>query len=205
MFAGSDMQNSLHEKLKTWIKRSNKVVFFRKDFEDAGEYRQVSRVLSELEKQDVIVRAGYGVYTKPVPANRREEVLKVIKGKLGKRVNRTVEVGGVVYRLGKRNHVKRNAHTHLDALKLLRAQTIVRTVPMEKIRRQSLENMAHWKAKGTWCSAYDEWTKLLTSGTDAEIAAVMTGQDQNSNRLRQSSPYAGLLDQKTLENILATA
>jgi hypothetical protein len=170
-----------------------------------GNYRHVSRVLNELEKQEVIVRAGYGLYTKPVEAERRDEVVNEIKGRLGKRVNRIVEVGGVTYRLGKRDDQKRNAHDRLDALKLLHAQTIVRTVAMTKIRKQSLDNLGRWKAKGTWCSAYDEWVQLMTSGTDAEIAAVMTGQDQNSNRLRQSSPYAGLLDQQTLDQIRAAA
>jgi hypothetical protein len=204
MFAGVTMHTSIQEIIKDRIKRSKKTVFFRRDFEGVGTYRHVSRVLSELENQQLIVRAGYGVYTKPVALERREQVLGEIKTKLGRRVNRLVEVGGITYRLGRRQPTKPNAHTELDKLKLARALEILRTVEMKKIREKSLENLRRWKEKGTWCSAYDEWTNLMRNGTDAEVSAVMSGTDENSNRLRQSSPYAGLLDQQTRERIRET-
>ena len=198
------MQNSLQERLKNRIRRSNEVIFFRKDFEGEGAYRQVSRVLSELEKQEVIVRAGYGLYTKPIGPDRRDAVLREIMSKLGKRVKRVVEVGGVTYHLGRNNQPKRNAQSVLDDYKLLRAETVLKTFDMQTIREKSLDNLQRWKSKGTWCSAYDEWTELMARCSDAEIIEAMTGRDENSNRLRQSSPYTGLLDQKIVEALRAS-
>jgi hypothetical protein len=202
--AGLSMQNSLQERLKNRIRQSSKVVFFRKDFEGEGGYRQVSRALSKLEKQEVIVRAGYGLYTKPIGPDRRDAVLSEIKSKLGKRVKRVVEVGGITYQLGRSNQPKRNAQSILDDFKLLRAETVLKTIDMKTIREKSLDNLQRWKSKGTWCSAYDEWAELMARGEDAEVIEAMTGRDENSNRLRQSSPYTGLLDQEIVDALRAS-
>jgi hypothetical protein len=58
-----------------------------------------------------------------------------------------------------------------------------------------------WKAQGTWVSAYDEWTAILTTGSDGELFAAMLGRDDQSNRLRQSMPYVGLLSQEEVKRI----
>ncbi len=43
-------------------------VFVRSDFDKFGDYRQVSRAVRDLTKSGVLVRVGYGVYTKARPS-----------------------------------------------------------------------------------------------------------------------------------------
>lgn len=81
------------------------------------------------------------------------------------------------------------------------ARLITEKFAMPVIRYRSLENMARWQKNGVWVSAFEEWRELLTSGTAQQVLAVMTGQDEKSNRLRQSAPYAGLLTQAEVEAI----
>lgn len=94
-----------------------------------------------------------------------------------------------------------NAQDVQDQRKLRMATLIVERFPLDMIRSRSLENLDRWIKNGVWVSAFDEWRHLLTHGNDAQVIAVMTGLDQNSNRLRQSAPYAGLLTQSEVEAI----
>jgi hypothetical protein len=45
---------------------------------------------------------------------------------------------------------------------------------------------------------YAEWQEILESATDGELFAAMLGRDENSNRLRQSPPYVGLLPREVV-------
>lgn len=86
----------------------------------------------------------------------------------------------------------------LDQFKLRAARHIVQAVDMTQIRAMSLANLDRWNAAGVWCSAHDEWRTLMAAGSDAEVIAAMTGEDEKSNRLRQSPPYTGILDLDTV-------
>jgi hypothetical protein len=94
-------------------------------------------------------------------------------------------------------------HKQLDRFKLLTAMAVLEVVPLEQIRSSSLANLDRWNAKGVWCSAHDEWRALMTSGTDEEVIASMTGLDDRANRLRQSPPYVGLLGREERVRLLA--
>lgn len=91
--------------------------------------------------------------------------------------------------------------SQLDEYKLRLGEAVVRTVDMKLVRRKSLENLARWKANGVWCSAYDEWYVLMTEASDDKIRAVLTGRNEDANRLRQSPPYTGILDQRLVVEI----
>lgn len=92
---------------------------------------------------------------------------------------------------------KRNSHDQLDEFKLRCAIAILQTADLSTIRAKSLANMDRWRAKGTWVSAHDEWREIMTNRSDAEVIAAMTGRDQKANRLRQSAPYTGIIDEVT--------
>lgn len=64
-----------------------------------------------------------------------------------------------------------------------------------------LANLHRWKRQGTWISAYDEWQQILESESDGALFAVMLGRDEESNRLRQSVPFVGLLSREQVEAI----
>lgn len=99
--------------------------------------------------------------------------------------------------------VELNSHEILDEFKLRMAEATLQWADLQTIRARSLSNLQRWKEKGTWGPAYDEWVALLMTGSDAEVLAIMTGHDGNANRMRQSSPYAGIVDQDTREQIWA--
>jgi len=94
-----------------------------------------------------------------------------------------------------------NAHVKLDRLKLRLSMAVLDQVEISTVRSVSLANLERWKGQGTWGGTYDEWAILMTSGTDAEIITAMTSPDENSNRLRQSPPYVGILDQDTVRRL----
>jgi hypothetical protein len=95
----------------------------------------------------------------------------------------------------------RSAHQELDELKRLLALAVVRQCTPREIRAQSLANLHRWKKQGSWVSAYDEWEDILDRGNDGELFAAMLGRDEESNRLRQSPPYVGLLSRDEVRRL----
>lgn len=55
---------------------------------------------------------------------------------------------------------------------------------------------------GFCVSAHEEWRALVAHGSDMHVIAAMTSSDGNVNRLRQSSPYAGLITQEKRHKLL---
>jgi antitoxin component of MazEF toxin-antitoxin module len=96
---------------------------------------------------------------------------------------------------------RRNAQDRLDDFKRQIALEVVRSNSVDEIRRRSLENLERWGSNGVWCSAYDDWRRILESGEDGALYAAMVGQDQEANRLRQSPPYMGLLSDTVTERL----
>ncbi|PRC92008.1 hypothetical protein [Solimicrobium silvestre] len=194
------MKTSIKEQIKASLKASRKQVFLRADFTHFGEYRQVTRALSSLASEGLINRVGYGIYCRKMGSDSQtNQIVGKIKSRLGKRVNRLIQLGEISIRLGQPQPP--NAQVSLDAFKLRLAQEIIRQVEFSDIREKSLANLSRWKLNGVWSSAYDEWEQLMKSGSEAKIMAIMIGQDEDANRLRQSAPYTGLLDQQTVERV----
>jgi antitoxin component of MazEF toxin-antitoxin module len=98
-----------------------------------------------------------------------------------------------------------SSHAALDELKRSLSLAVIRRCTPQEIRAQSLANLHRWKTRGTWVSAYDEWTAILERGSDGELFAAMLGRDDQSNRLRQSMPYVGLLSQEEVKRIYEEA
>ena len=98
-----------------------------------------------------------------------------------------------------------SSHLKLDELKRSLSLAVIRHCTPQEIRAQSLANLYRWNAQGTWVSAYDEWTAILERGSDGELFAAMLGRDDQSNRLRQSMPYVGLLPQEEVKRIYEEA
>lgn len=98
-----------------------------------------------------------------------------------------------------------SGHPELDHLKLLSARAVLAAVDLSTIRAKSLANLDRWNSNGVWCSAHDEWRLLLSQGSDEAIIAVMTGLNENANRLRQSPPYVGLVTREKRRSLLVEA
>lgn len=74
----------------------------------------------------------------------------------------------------------------------------------ERVIGKALSNLDSWishrdaSAPG---SAYQEWLGLLQAHTPEEIAARIVSTDQDAVRLRQSSPFAGILSPREIWSI----
>lgn len=51
-------------RIQSRLKRSKRYVFTRDDFKDIAGYDQIGRALRTLVKEGVLLKVGYGVYTK---------------------------------------------------------------------------------------------------------------------------------------------
>lgn len=198
------MQYSLKDRMKASIRRSPKRLFLRQDLSFGGQARHVSRVLRELEQENLLQRVGQGIYLRAGTQAPIEELLREIRSRLGSRVNRLVTLGEVTVHLGVTAAKTRNRQSELDVFKLRLAEKVVEKIDLNTIRSRGLANLARWKRSNVWCSAYDEWRSLLEGGSDQDIVSVMTGKDDGSNRLRQSPPYVGLLDRSLVEQLRET-
>jgi antitoxin component of MazEF toxin-antitoxin module len=95
----------------------------------------------------------------------------------------------------------RSGHQALDELKRSIALEVVRRFSASQIRAQILANLHRWRSKGTWVSAYDDWKRLAESGDDGALFAAMLGRDDESDRLRQSMPFVGLLPKEVVRKL----
>ncbi|KAL0630832.1 hypothetical protein Q9L58_010313 [Maublancomyces gigas] len=77
------------------------------------------------------------------------------------------------------------------------AEAVLQMADLPTIRAVSLSNLERWKAKGTWGRAYEEWRQIMEQAPDHELIHIMTGDGDEPNRLRQSAPYAGIIDEET--------
>ncbi|MCC6901740.1 MAG: hypothetical protein IT377_22405 [Polyangiaceae bacterium] len=93
------------------------------------------------------------------------------------------------------------AHDALDELKRRIALSVVSAFTANQIRAHGLANLHRWRQSGVWMSAYDEWQSILERAADGELFAAMLGQDEQSNRLRQSAPYVGMLPRASVERL----
>lgn len=59
-------------------------------------------------------------------------------------------------------------------------------------------NLAQWSAdrQGQLAPAHREWMALLDRASAEELAALIASDDEEADRLRSSSPFAGVIDQR---------
>lgn len=94
-----------------------------------------------------------------------------------------------------------NQHDSLDHMKHRISCEVLSRFPLSTIRDRSRENLKRWFDQGTWGQPYDEWMKIIDSNDDLALISRMVGLDEDSNRLRQSMPYVGMLEQSLVRNI----
>jgi antitoxin component of MazEF toxin-antitoxin module len=94
-----------------------------------------------------------------------------------------------------------SSHDLLDELKLKLASEVVSRFAPKLIRAQGLANLSRWKKSGAWGPVYAEWQEILESASDGDLFVVMLGREANSNRLRQSPPYVGLLPREVVKRL----
>jgi antitoxin component of MazEF toxin-antitoxin module len=94
-----------------------------------------------------------------------------------------------------------SSHAMLDELKRKLASEVVSRFTPNLIRAHGLANLSRWKKSGVWGPVYAEWQEILESASDGDLFGAMLGRDENSNRLRQSPPYVGLLPREVVRRL----
>jgi antitoxin component of MazEF toxin-antitoxin module len=94
-----------------------------------------------------------------------------------------------------------SSHEVLDELKRTLASEVVSRFSPNLIRAKSLANLSRWRKNGVWGPTYAEWQEILMSASDGDLFAALLGRDENSNRLRQSPPYVGLLPRDVVKRL----
>lgn len=78
----------------------------------------------------------------------------------------------------------------------------------EKLRQdptlisQALANIDRWAERSGTDRALHEWREILTSRPLGEVVALLAEDSENADRLRQSTPFAGVLTQEERTVIL---
>ncbi|HZZ95364.1 MAG TPA: AbrB/MazE/SpoVT family DNA-binding domain-containing protein [Usitatibacter sp.] len=94
-----------------------------------------------------------------------------------------------------------NSQLALDRFKRALALEVLRRYALEQVRERSLANLARWQKAGAWNAAHAEWRQVLAEGTDAQLLALMAGEDEHANQLRQSMPFVGMLPPDVREKL----
>ncbi len=61
-------QSTVKDRVIAKIKRSSSSVFLRKEFDQLGDYRQVSRAINAAAASGMLVKVGFGLYAKARPS-----------------------------------------------------------------------------------------------------------------------------------------
>lgn len=64
-----------------------------------------------------------------------------------------------------------------------------------------LQNIDRWRKNGVDCADFEEWKRILEK-QPASLPKVLLGKDERSIRLRQSSPFPGLIPEEIRLKIL---
>jgi hypothetical protein len=89
------------------------------------------------------------------------------------------------------------SHELLDEISLeLGCRTAARLRQQPNLLQLAHDNLARWSTQNAGAPAllrcYQEWRKLLNKSLE-EICAVLTSESDEGQRLRQNSPFAGVL------------
>lgn len=184
----------LADVVSAMIASHDDVVVLLSDFRNLRDDRAVLRSLEYLEALGIVTKIARGVYLRGEGHKPDADTLNQVKHRLGKdAVGRIVVIEGVHIEIGLDSGEAGLAQRQLDEKKLFRAEMIVDAFSIAEIRARSLANLERWAGQGVWVSAFDEWAAIMRDGSDDEVVAAMTGEDERANRLRQSAPYVGLL------------
>jgi hypothetical protein len=71
-----------------------------------------------------------------------------------------------------------------------------------RVIRFGLENLDRWQQRCVDCEDFQLWRDILESAPQ-RLPEILSGSSEEAIRLRQSSPFAGLVPEETRRKILA--
>lgn len=97
------------------------------------------------------------------------------------------------------------SHQWIDFVDLVAHRAMARKIRREpKLFNRARRNIARWKKVNRGCpAALREWKEILRNNDLNTVLRLMTRADEEGNRLRQSSPFCGILTKPEREAIWA--
>lgn len=74
-------------------------------------------------------------------------------------------------------------------------------MPVLEKARANLQRWLSGREEDSLAAVYREWQSLLGSLTVAQVSELLVAEDERSMRLRQSSPFAGVLSPQEIWEI----
>ena len=92
----------------------------------------------------------------------------------------------------------RVSHQWLDACNLAMTRRIAEKIQKKpELMNIARDNLRRWKKiRCPWPPALREWEQILARNTDEDILAILTQDNDEGQRLRQSDPFVGILTEK---------
>ena len=108
-------------------------------------------------------------------------------------------------------HAPLGSHQFLDKLALAYHEEIATRLLLtpETIMERARSNLRRWLADHEPGSGearcFEEWQHLLATRTLSELIAIMTEDSDEEQRLRQSTPFTGILSAQERKELIARA
>lgn len=98
-----------------------------------------------------------------------------------------------------RNHpLYRHSHQWIDEVDLEMCRAIADKVRRDpELMRIPSENLRRWKRKlHPWPRALREWEEILKDNSTKRVLEILTQDNDEGQRLRQSDPFVGILSER---------
>ena len=97
------------------------------------------------------------------------------------------------------------SHQMVDLVDLASHRAMARKIRLEpKLFGRARRNIARWERGNRGCPPpLREWKEILQNNPMNAVLRIMTRPDEEGNRLRQSSPFCGILTEREREAVWA--
>ena len=97
------------------------------------------------------------------------------------------------------------SHQWIDYVDLMAHRAMARKIRLQpELFRRAHRNIARWEKSNRGCpEPLREWKQILRDNDMGRVLRIITRADEEGNRLRQSSPFCGILTEKERETIWA--
>ena len=100
--------------------------------------------------------------------------------------------------MGHRRHEEQSLVLHREIARRIRINPDLLTV----VRDRLTKDIHSGQFSVSVTDAMQEWLDLLNAGSLAEILELLLDQGENARRLRQSTPFTGILTQEERRHVL---
>lgn len=112
----------------------------------------------------------------------------------------------LIMRKSNRKRPPMESHQWIDEVDLKMCRRIATKVRRDpSLMRIPKGNLRRWKVKlGHWPVALREWDKIIRTNSLPQVLEILTQDNDEGQRLRQSDPFVGILSEKERRSFFKT-